>query len=120
MPKTTIAISIVICLIYGGTVCAAGPSFEEKRVPHRFTVHDSNHDGVLDRYEYQKFVEHRGRHRQQTTDDRPRHGWRMLEFSEIDQDGDGYITEDEMVQVLNRRLRKQHRYRARERRWSSQ
>ena len=84
----------------------------------RFSIHDTNHDGLIDRYEFGQLIEHRNRHARQK-DWRPRYGRIEREFSDIDENADGYITEDEMVQMLNRQLRQQRRYRIRERRWSS-
>ena len=79
--------------------------------PDRFSIHDTNRDGLLDHHEYsQMFLRWQQRHLHRK---RP-------EFSDIDEDADGYITQDELIKVLNQQLRLQRRYRARERRWSEE
>ena len=101
--------AILISLLYLALISSL--QAQQRSPPDRFSVHDLNQDGLLDRYEYsQMFQRWQQRHLHRK---RP-------EFSDIDLDADGYITEDELIKVLNQQLRLQRRYRARERRWSEE
>lgn len=75
--------------------------------PHAFSIHDIDQDGFLSRDEYQLFEDRRN-----TTERPMRRFLPPLRFEEIDNDGDGYITEEEMTSALNQRLRKHRRYRS--------
>jgi hypothetical protein len=83
-----------------------------------FSIHDVDKNGSLSREEYHYFVEqieilHR------TTGRPMRRYSQPLRFEEIDSNDDGYLTEDEMISALNKRLKKHRRYRYRYRggRW---
>jgi Ca2+-binding EF-hand superfamily protein len=105
--KTGFVITIFLLLTMATSVVAqqAGPP------PDRFTIHDLNRDGLLDRHEYSgMFLRWQQRHLDQN----------KPEFSEIDRDANGYITEDELIKVLNQQLRHQRRFRAREHHWSQE
>ena len=102
--------SIVIISTVLSVFVAAVAAQNRTEAPSPFTVHDLDHDGMLDHYEYGRMFSRWKQHRLHT--DKP-------EFSDIDEDADGYITEDELIKTLNRQLRLQRRVRARERRWSS-
>lgn len=83
---------------------------------HTFSVHDTNQDGLLSRKEYRHFSEQLALRRQtcgRPACDHAQH----LSFEEIDSNYDGYISEDEMVLVLNKRLKRHRRYRYRGGRW---
>ena len=107
---------MIIVLAVGFT----GPGLQAHERPagsQRFSIHDLNHDGLLDRYEYELLLEHRKQHRA----GKPYHGRRAasdVKFEDIDGDADGYISEDELIKMLNQKLRSQRRFRAREGRWS--
>lgn len=116
--KTILYILPAVMAVLLPLVAFAEQSQVDDQQDRRFSVHDTNHDGLIDRYEFGKLVEHRHQHARHA-DGRPRYGRIEREFSELDENADGYITEDEMVQMLNRQLRQQRRYRIRERRWSS-
>ena len=77
-----------------------------------FSVHDSDHNGVLSRDEYAQFVEQmekRKFHRNQS----PRRHVQPLRFDQIDSNQDGVLNENEMVNALNARLQQQRRHRYR-------
>jgi Ca2+-binding EF-hand superfamily protein len=105
--KTRIVITIVLLL----TLATVARAHQPHSPPDRFSIHDLNQDGLLDRHEYSSMF---SRWQQRHLDrNKP-------EFTEIDEDANGYITEDELIKVLNQQLRHQRRYRARERRWSQE
>jgi Ca2+-binding EF-hand superfamily protein len=76
-----------------------------------FSVHDTNRDGVLSRDEYSELVRELDRRRQVKKGPKRRSSL-PASFDEIDADGDGYITEDELVNTLKERLRKHRRHRS--------
>ena len=84
--------------------------------PQPFSMHDIDKDGFLSRDEYRLFVEHIDHHRQTTGRPIPRFS-SPLRFENIDSNGDGRITEDEMTSALNKRLQKHRRYRYHGGRW---
>lgn len=75
-----------------------------------FSVHDSNQDGYLDRAEYQHLLENLNI-RHNAGHCRHNKPARLLGFDEIDRDANGFLSEDEMVSALNKRLRQHRRYR---------
>ncbi len=80
--------------------------------PRVFSVHDIDQNGSLNREEYQQFIEqieiwH------EATGHPMRRSSPPLRFEVIDTNDDGYLTEDEMISTLNKRLQKQRRYRYR-------
>lgn len=79
---------------------------------HRFSVHDLNHDGYLDRYEFEQFQLHRAEH--QKPYKQPSNS---MSFEDIDENYDGLVTEEELIQKLNNQLRQQRRLRKREQSW---
>ena len=85
-------------------VSAAAKSSDDTQrpVPPPFSVHDTDRDGYLSREEYKVFYEDFAeRHRKSG-----RPAYRMLEilqFEQIDSDGDGRISVDEMVSSLRER-----------------
>lgn len=77
-----------------------------------FSIHDIDQNGSLSREEYSQLVEQIEIRRKATG--RPMHRYSpSLRFEEIDGNGDDYITEDEMISALNKRLKKHRRYRYR-------
>ncbi|MEZ5451381.1 MAG: EF-hand domain-containing protein [Thiothrix sp.] len=88
----------------GAVVTVAPPKVEV------FSVHDSNRDGYLDRVEYQHFLESLNARRNsgRCRNNKP---FRLLGFDDIDRDANGFLSEDEMVSTLNKRLRQHRRYR---------
>jgi Ca2+-binding EF-hand superfamily protein len=102
--------SIVLIGAVLSVFVAAATAQNRTGSPSPFTVHDLDHDGMLDHYEYGRMFSRWKQHRLHTG---------KPEFSDIDEDADGYITEEELIKTLNRQLRLQRRVRARERRWSS-
>jgi len=106
MKIKSIAVLGAVLLVFAVVVVAQNHT----EAPSPFTVHDLDHDGMLDHYEYGRMVSRWKQHRLHTG---------KPEFSDIDVDADGYITEEELIKTLNRQLRLQRRVRARERRWSS-
>lgn len=75
-----------------------------------FTIHDSNKDGYLSKTEYDEFVTQRDYKRRKSG--RPMRRFSIpLEFNEIDSNHDQLINEEEMIDALNKRLRKHRRYR---------
>jgi Ca2+-binding EF-hand superfamily protein len=77
-----------------------------------FSVHDSDHNGLLSREEYGRFVEQLETHRLHRNQS-PRHRFQPLQFEQIDSNQDGVLNEDEMVDALNLRLQQQRRQRYR-------
>ena len=75
-----------------------------------FSIHDTDQNGLLNRAEYYIFIEKIKLRRQANGRDR-RHYPPPLRFEEIDSDEDGYLTEDEMISSLNKRLQRHRRYR---------
>jgi EF-hand domain pair len=75
-----------------------------------FSIHDIDKSGTLSEVEYQQLLEHVERHRKLTG--RPMRRFSpTLKFKEIDINKDGYISEDEMISALNKRLQEHRRYR---------
>lgn len=85
-------------------------------VTRTFSIHDIDQDGLLNREEYRLFQEHI-ENRRKTTGHLQRGFSPPPRFEDIDDNGDGSITEDEMISVLNKRLRKHRRYRHQGGRW---
>jgi len=104
-PKSIVLVGIIVSVFL-----AAAVAQNRTEVQSPFTVHDLDHDGMLDHYEYGRMFSRWKQHRLHTG---------KPEFSEIDEDADGYISEEELIKTLNRQLRLQRRVRARERHWSS-
>ena len=103
MMKSIITISTLILVAITSPVCA-----QQKTASERFSIHDFNQDGLIDRHEYSHmFLHWKQRHMHEN----------KPEFSVIDKDSDGYITEGELVGFLNHQLRLRRRVRAREGRW---
>jgi hypothetical protein len=75
-----------------------------------FTVHDTNRDRVLSRDEYSELMDKIDR--RQAKKGPKRRSPLPASFDEIDTDGDDYISEDELVNELNKRLRKHRRHRS--------
>jgi len=114
--KMIVSVTMMIIILMAGSSVADEHHSGKSRRADVFSIHDTNHDGLLDKYEYQQFIPHRKRRNDDLSKPHRRRSSRF-EFEEIDADGDGYITEDEIIVVLNRRLRKQRRFRAREDHW---
>ena len=93
-----------------------GSKTEVQPGPGPFSMHDSDGDGSLSREEYRLFIEYVTA-RRETTGRPMRRFSPPLQFEEIDTNGDGYISEDEMVSALNKRLQKHRRYRKHGGRW---
>ena len=77
-----------------------------------FSIYDIDRDGSLSRDEYRQFVEQIEIRRNATGRPMRRYSPPLL-FEEIDSNKDEYLTEDEMISALNKRLRKHRRYRYR-------
>ncbi|MCB1870054.1 MAG: hypothetical protein KDI43_16455 [Gammaproteobacteria bacterium] len=75
-----------------------------------FSIHDTDQNGLLSREEYYIFIQQIELRRQANGRNR-RHYPPPLRFEEIDSDEDGYLTEDEMISSLNKRLKRHRRYR---------
>ncbi len=86
--------------IYAGI--APGDDARGPAPPPEFSVHDTDGDGYLGRQEYAVFYkEFEDRHKQAG---RPAHRMlRILSFEQIDADGDGRVSVDEMVSALRER-----------------
>jgi EF-hand domain pair len=77
-----------------------------------FSIHDIDQDGYLSRAEYRHLIEQIENRRRATG--RPmRRYLPFLRFEEVDRDDDGFITEDEMIASLKKRLQMHRRYRYR-------
>ena len=111
-----VSVTMMITMLMVGSSVADEHHSGKNRRGDVFSIHDTNHDGLRDKFEYQQFISHRKRRNDDSSKPHRRRSSRF-EFEEIDADGDGYITEDEIIVALNRRLRKQRRYRAREGHW---
>jgi Ca2+-binding EF-hand superfamily protein len=81
-----------------------------------FSVHDIDKNGSISREEYRHFVE-QIEIRQRATGRPMRRYSQPLRFEVIDSNDNGYLTEDEMISALNKRLKKHRRYRYRGGRW---
>ncbi|MCW8827071.1 MAG: EF-hand domain-containing protein [Gammaproteobacteria bacterium] len=75
-----------------------------------FSIHDIDKSGTLSRDEYQRFVE-QIEERRKLTGKPMRRFSTTIKFDEIDIDGDGYLTEDEMVDAINVQKQRSRRYR---------
>ena len=72
--------------------------------PRQFSVHDTDGDGYLSRGEYEVF--YRGFEQRHRESGRPAHRMlRILKFEQIDSNGDGRISENEMLLALRERRR---------------
>jgi len=77
-----------------------------------FSIYDIDRNGSLSREEYHQFVAQIEIKRKSTG--RPMRRYSPpLRFEEIDSNNDEYLTEDEMISALNKRLRKHRHYRFR-------
>ncbi len=84
--------------------------------PYVFSIYDIDKSGSLNREEYRYFIEKMESQRKKTG--RPmRRYLPSLQFEEIDINKDGYITEDEMIIALNKRLHRHRRNHQRRGRW---
>jgi EF-hand domain pair len=81
--------------------------------PRIFSIHDADQNGSLNREEYRQFVE-KIKARRETTGRPMRRFSTTLRFEDIDSNNDGHLSEDEMISVLNKRLKKHRRYRLKE------
>lgn len=106
-----VALGLIVLLGPAGAVTASSetpPTAPPATSP--FSIHDLDRDGLLSRDEYHRFLAGVERRRQSA-----RQGGRSypppLRFDEIDNNGDGYLNEDEMTSALNRRLERHKRYR---------
>lgn len=77
-----------------------------------FSIYDTDRNGSLSRDEYRQLVE-QIEIRRKLTGRKMRRYLPPLRFEEIDSNYDEYLTEDEMISALNKRLRKHRRYRYR-------
>lgn len=77
---------------------------------HPFSIHDTDKNGLLNREEYRIFVEHFELRRRANGQTRHRYP-PPLSFEEIDTDEDGYLTEDEVISSVNKRLQRHRRFR---------
>lgn len=77
-----------------------------------FSIHDTDKNGSLNREEYRRFVSQAERRRKYSQISASRYST-LLKFEEIDTNADGHITEDELLDTLNRHLRQHRRYRYR-------
>jgi len=85
-----------ICLglaLLGGLLSAANANPHEGKGRQPFSVHDTNHDGFLDEQEYyhlrKAIIARRGPGRR---------GPPLLRFDQLDLDGNGLISESELVE----------------------
>lgn len=97
-----------------------GDDSEQKKMlqpcSYVFSIHDIDKSGSLSKEEYQYFVEQIESRRKSTG--RPMRRYSpALSFEEIDRNNDGYISEDELITALNKRIHKHKRYRQRGGRW---
>lgn len=81
---------------------ALGGETQRPAPPPPFSVHDTDGDGYLSRAEYEVFYrEFEKRHKKAG---RPAHRMlRILSFEQIDTDGDGRVSVDEMLSALRER-----------------
>lgn len=88
------------------------PEDNKKVLPcsRAFSIYDIDRNGSLGRDEYRQFVEQIEIRRNSTGRPMRRYSPPLL-FEEIDSNKDEYLTEDEMISALNKRLRKHRRYR---------
>lgn len=82
----------------------------EKRSMRIFSHHDENRDGLLSRAEYEKFVEKMKQRKKKSGRIKPG----LLSFDEIDSDNDNLLSEGELINALNKRLKEHRRYRYRQ------
>lgn len=94
MSRRQRAIAIVL-LAVPIAVAAAGPG------PPSFSVHDLDGDGYVSKGEFERFRAER-RAARAAEGRRLRNAPRALSFEEIDADGDGRISEQEMIEALRR------------------
>lgn len=116
--SSLISVAFLIAVVYSPVV-QAEPAEKGRGLNkglHIFSVYDSDKDGFLSRSEYRNFVEHIEIKRK--AKGKPEKRYKPpLNFDEIDTDGDGYISEDEMISALNKRLQKHRRYRYKGGQW---
>lgn len=72
------------------------------RPPERFSDHDLDADGYISLSEYKQFRERR--RDRAGGGKRHRYRWRAMRFVEIDSNRDGLISEQEMLEALDRRF----------------
>ncbi|MCW9012728.1 MAG: EF-hand domain-containing protein [Gammaproteobacteria bacterium] len=77
-----------------------------------FSIYDTDNNGFLSREEYRHFVE-KMENRRKSSGRPMRRFSNLLEFDEIDLNKDNQLTEGEMIEALNKRLRKHRHYRYR-------
>lgn len=81
-----------------------------------FSIHDLDRDGRLSREEYARFLDHTEQRRQAGAQ-AGRQRRPPLRFDEVDNNGNGYLNEDELISALNRRLERHRQRRNRGGRW---
>jgi hypothetical protein len=88
--------------ISSSALAAPSDDYQSPASPIQYSVHDTDADGYLSREEYEVFYrDFEERHRKSG---RPAHRMlKILSFEQIDADGDGHISEDEMVSALQMR-----------------
>lgn len=117
MNADQVVVSILLAfLVFGaGQSAVAGPLDGQQRNPmnrRAFSIHDTDLDGYLSRSEFQNIrraEKGQGKEEAQSRGAGPR----FLQFNRVDTDHDGLVSEDELVDALNQRLKahRQHRYR---------
>ena len=115
---STKSLLILITLFNSANLWAepATGRFDSNKFPQSdrpaFSIHDTDKNGSLNREEYHRFVSQTERRRKSSQIPVSRYST-LLKFEEIDLNADGHITEDELLDTLNRHLRHHRRYRYR-------
>ena len=115
---STGSLLILITLFNSANLWAetASDRFDSNRLPQSnnpaFSIHDIDKNGSLSREEYHHFVSRTKKRRKSSRTSTTRYS-ALLKFEEIDVNADGDITEDELLDTLNRHLRQHRRYRYR-------
>jgi len=115
---TTGSLLLLLSLFNSSNLWAETSSdrFNSNRLPQSdspaFSIHDTDKNGSLNREEYRRFVSQIERRRKSSQIPASRYST-LLKFEEIDANADGHITEDELLDTLNRHLRQHRRYRYR-------
>lgn len=99
---------LILAVLGADSATFAQPPKTGERAERVFSVHDIDADGYLNRQEYETFLEQR--RRCHVASGRPARDFRHpFAFSEIDANGDHYISEPELTAVLGQRLRERKR-----------